>query len=181
MTDKNEGGKRKDDVIMSQSAGDGLFRRVAAILEVARSNVARSVNTNMVLAYWLIGREIVQELQGGQDRAEYGKQIVENLSAKLTKNYGRGFSTTNLWYFRQFFQVYSNRLEILHPAGGESGSGEILHITGGELISTIESRLSGDQSQRPFSVRQNKFLHPSICRFYQPKKNCNWNSSVNAN
>ncbi len=103
-----------------REAGESdLFQRVAAILDQARGNVARSVNTNMVLAYWLIGREIVQELQGGEERAEYGKQVVESLSAQLTQKYEKGFSTTNLWYFRQFFQVYSTRVEILHPSGGE--------------------------------------------------------------
>lgn len=50
-----------------------LFDRVAAILDAARSSVVRAVNSRMVVAYWLIGREIVQELQGGDERAEYGK------------------------------------------------------------------------------------------------------------
>ncbi|XZE20314.1 PDDEXK nuclease domain-containing protein [Pirellulaceae bacterium SH449] len=148
---KDEGGRMKGEKGLMQPSLEGLFQRVVAILDQARSNVARSVNTNMVLAYWLIGHEIVQELQGGQERAEYGKQVIENLSARLTERYGRGFSTTNLWYFRQFFQVYSSRMEILHPPGGESGTGDILHMTGGELISTIESRPSGEQSQHPFS------------------------------
>jgi len=74
----------------------------------------------MVLAYWHIGREIVQELQKGKNRAEYGKQIIKQLSAKLNKKYGKGFSSTNLWYFRQFYVVYSNREpRIRHKACGE--------------------------------------------------------------
>ncbi|MBV5327153.1 MAG: DUF1016 domain-containing protein, partial [Chlorobium sp.] len=64
---------------MVQPGEESLFQRVAAILEQARANVVRSVNSNMVLAYWLIGREIVQELQGGEERAEYGKQVLEVL------------------------------------------------------------------------------------------------------
>jgi hypothetical protein len=82
--------------------GDDLFDRVVSILEQARANVVRSVNNNMVIAYWLIGREIVQEIQGGDERAEYGKQVIEQLSANLTHKYGRGFSTTNLRYFGLF-------------------------------------------------------------------------------
>ena len=62
---------------------EALFGRVVSILEQARGNVVRVVNTNMVLAYWLIGREIVQELQGGAERAEYGKKVVEDLSAHV--------------------------------------------------------------------------------------------------
>ena len=64
---------------------DALFGRVVSILEQARGNVVRAVNTQMVLAYWLIGREIVQELQGGEERAAYGKKIIEDLSARLTQ------------------------------------------------------------------------------------------------
>ena len=100
--------------------GGTLFDRVVQILEQARSNVVQSVNTNMIKAYWLIGREIVVELQGGEERAVYGKQVIEMLSRQLTKCYGRGFSATNLKYFRLFFQAYPCRLNVIrHPAGDE--------------------------------------------------------------
>jgi len=112
---------------------DSLFSRVVTILESARSNVVRSVNSNMVAAYWLIGREIVQELQKGEERAEYGKQVIEDLSERLTAQYGKGFSTTNLWYFRQFYQKYPNRLSILHPQGGECVKSGNLHPAGGKF------------------------------------------------
>ena len=75
-----------------------LFERVATILDEARNNVVRSVNNNMVIAYWLIGREIVEEIQKGKNRAAYGKSLIEDLSQKLVETYGRGFSTTNLRY-----------------------------------------------------------------------------------
>jgi hypothetical protein len=100
---------------------DALFGRVVSILEQAQENVVRAVNTNMVLAYWLIGREIIQELQGGEERAEYGKRVVEELSARLTERYGKGFSAQTLWKFRLFYQVYSDRISILSPSGREFG------------------------------------------------------------
>jgi hypothetical protein len=54
------------------------------------------------------------------ERAEYGKQVIEQLSERLTEKYGRGFSTTNLRYFRTFYTVYSDRIpEIRHIACGE--------------------------------------------------------------
>ena len=105
-------------------ANDTLFDRVATILEEARSNVVRAVNSNMVIAYWLIGREIVQELQGGEERAAYGKKVIEDLSAKLTARYGRGFSTTNLRYFRTFYVVYGDR----HPEIRQIGSGALANM-----------------------------------------------------
>lgn len=112
---------------------DALFGRVASILDEARSNVVRAVNTQMVLAYWSIGREIVQELQGGEERAAYGRQVLENLSMGLTQRYGKGFSVTNLKYFRLFYQAFPERLAIRHPVGDESENTEMHHPTGGDL------------------------------------------------
>ncbi len=75
----------------------------------------------MVVAYWLIGREIVEEQQKGKQRAGYGKYLIDSLSQRLTEKYGKGFSTTNLRYFRTFYQKYSDRLpEIRHMPCGES-------------------------------------------------------------
>ena len=114
--------------------GDDLFDRVVSILEQSRANVVRSVNNNMVIAYWLIGREIVQEIQGGDERAEYGKQVIEQLSAKLTQKYGRGFSTTNVRYFRTFYAAYSDRVpEIRHIACGEFKASGKRHTQSGVL------------------------------------------------
>ena len=139
----------KHEMITAQ--GDSLFSRVVSILEQARSNVVRSVNTNMVLAYWLIGQEIVLELQGGEERAEYGRQLVEGLSAQLTARFGRGFSTTNLWYFRQFYLAYQNRVKILHTAGGEFAISQKIHPAGGELTGRQKGPPAGDESLHGFS------------------------------
>jgi hypothetical protein len=106
---------------MKQLHECSLLDRVVKILEQTRTNVVRAVNSNMVTAYWLIGREIVLELQGGDERAEYGKQVIENLSERLTSRYGKGFSAPTLWKFRQFYQAYSLREPtILSPAGRDS-------------------------------------------------------------
>ena len=121
---------------MQPASGD-LFDRVVSILEQARANVVRAVNSHMVIAYWLIGREIVQALQGGDERAEYGKEVVKQLSVRLTGKYGKGFSTTNLWYFRQFYFVFSARHpEIRHKPCGESGLDKKLHKPCGEFSPT---------------------------------------------
>jgi predicted nuclease of restriction endonuclease-like (RecB) superfamily len=111
-----------------------LFGRVAAILEQARGAVVRAVNTNMVLAYWLIGREIVHDLQAGEERAEYGEKVVEELSARLTVRYGKGFSVPNLKNFRQFYQAYSERVvQIGYPPGSQSEERPIPFPAGREL------------------------------------------------
>jgi len=102
--------------------GGDLVGRVVTILDQARANVVRAVNSNMVLAYWLIGREIVQALQGGEDRADYGSRLLGDLAAALKSRYGRGFSVTNLKYFRLFYQTYDKRLpEIGHEPRDQLG------------------------------------------------------------
>lgn len=120
------------------AAVDGLFVRVTAILDHARRSVVRSVNSEMVLAYWHIGREIVEALQGGSERAGYGSTLIETLAQRLATRYGKGFSSTNLRYFRTFYQVYAERTpEIRHmPCGespGELDAGEIRHTPRGVL------------------------------------------------
>jgi predicted nuclease of restriction endonuclease-like (RecB) superfamily len=100
--------RRKSDQLMVPD-GSELFARVAKILELARVNVVRTVNSQMVIAYWLIGREIVEELQKGRDRAGYGKRLLANLSQALSEKFGGGFSVPNLKLFRQFYQTFSDR------------------------------------------------------------------------
>ena len=90
-------------------SGDDLFERVSSILSQSRDNVVSAVNSQMVLAYWLIGREIVLEIQDGEDRAEYGENVLHHLSEKLSLRFGAGYSVPNLRNFRQFFLVYRAR------------------------------------------------------------------------
>jgi len=113
-----------------------LFGRVASILEQARNGIVRSVNCGTVLAYWLIGREIVHELQANAERAEYGKQIIEELAEQLTQHYGDGYSETNLKAFRRFYLTYSQRVvesPIRHPLGAQFESAPIRYPVGSEL------------------------------------------------
>ena len=78
---------------------DALLDRVVAIMDGARERVVRRVNHEMLIAYWHIGREIVEQVQEGEGRAAYGRQVLEALSLHLGSHYGRGFSVTNLKHF----------------------------------------------------------------------------------
>jgi len=75
---------------LAQAAFAALFLRVQRILEEARAQVVRTVNTEMVRAYWLIGREIVEEEQQGHARAGYGEALIGQLSAQLQARFGKG-------------------------------------------------------------------------------------------
>lgn len=85
---------------------DVLYSQIASILEQNRKSFAVAVNTAMVRTYYEIGRSIVENEQKGNVRAEYGKEVLKNLSARLTANYGKGFSTTNLKQMRDFYLTY---------------------------------------------------------------------------
>lgn len=104
-----------------------LYERIREILESARVTAARSVNTTQVVANWLIGREIVEEEQRGSNRAEYGQQLIYQLSECLKKDFGTGYSAQNLFYMRQFYQSYpllSPASEIFHALRGKSAESE---------------------------------------------------------
>ena len=88
---------------------DHLFKRIQEILENARHKVYRTANTEMLRAYWNVGREIIVEEQKGQDRAKYGRGLIRDLAIRLTKEYGRGFTETNLKYMRQFYLTFKKR------------------------------------------------------------------------
>lgn len=81
----------------------GLVGDIGALLEQARHSSARAVNALMTATYWEIGRRIVEFEQGGAKRAEYGDELLVNLSRDLTAQFNRGFSRQNLQYMRQFY------------------------------------------------------------------------------
>jgi len=85
---------------------DNLYKIVHEIIDNARSRVYQTVNIEMLQTYWNIGRVIVEEEQRGKGRAEYGSFLILNLSEKLTREYGKGFTISNLKYMRQFYQVF---------------------------------------------------------------------------
>src|ERR1035437_1467898 len=118
-----------------------LLTRVRHILIEARNRSLQMANQEMVIAYWKVGREIVEEEQRGKSRAEYGQRVIEHLSVKLTGELGLGYSKNNLWYMRQFYLIYSPHVlrQKLHALRGKSGpptDSGILHALRGELTWT---------------------------------------------
>ncbi|MGM9868461.1 MAG: DUF1016 N-terminal domain-containing protein [Sodaliphilus sp.] len=83
-----------------------LFSQIKQVLDEARQQVARSVNSTIVKAYWQVGKYIVEYEQQGKGRAEYGKGIINNLSQQLMKEYGGGFSCANLRYMKQLYLLF---------------------------------------------------------------------------
>ena len=86
---------------------DGLYQKIAGHIRVARSNIVRAVNTEQVNAYWLIGRDIVEEEQAGKERADYGTYLLKEISERLAKEFGKGFGLATIKDIRRFYLVYS--------------------------------------------------------------------------
>ncbi|WP_251213410.1 PDDEXK nuclease domain-containing protein [Adlercreutzia murintestinalis] len=83
-----------------------LVAEIGDTLKLARNNVAKHVNAGLLTAYWNIGRLIVTYEQSGKDRAAYGDETLKRLSERLSSQYGKGFSRTNLYHMREFYLTH---------------------------------------------------------------------------
>lgn len=83
-----------------------MISQIREIMINARKNAAAQVNNELLTAYWNIGRVIVEHEQGSDIRAEYGQSTLKQISKQLTKEFGRGFSVSNLQFMRRFYQTY---------------------------------------------------------------------------
>src|SRR4051812_1127934 len=83
-----------------------LYSEIRTLLQQARQTAYRTVNFTMVLAYWQMGKLIVEYEQKEKTNTGYGDYLINDLSKKLSKEFGRGFGPTNLKYFRQFYLVF---------------------------------------------------------------------------
>lgn len=103
------GGKTMSDALNQSDGKRALFQNIRDIIDQVRSHVRQVVNSAMVLAYWDIGRIIVEDEQAGQERAGYGRQQLKRISEQLTQKYGKGFDVRNLRNMRRFYLVFPNR------------------------------------------------------------------------
>jgi len=117
---------------------EDVYQSVRETLSHARQKVHAVVNAAMVEAYWDVGRQIC-EAQGRATRAEYGAGLVKYLSHRLTEEFGRGYTTTNLGYMRQFYRAFP----IRHTLCGE------LHWSHYRLLIRID-----DEARREFYLRE---------------------------
>lgn len=88
------------------SGNEELYILIRKVLNEAKQNISRTVNSTMVHAYWQVGKYIVEYEQQGKERAEYGKGVINELSNKLVDEFGNGFTITNLKYMRQLYLIF---------------------------------------------------------------------------
>ena len=100
----------KRDVVKTEKArgavvDSAFYGKVRDVFEQARQFVRTTANFAMVKAYWLVGKMIVEK-QGGVVKAVYGEKLISSLSERLTADFGKGFTISNLKYMRQFYLAF---------------------------------------------------------------------------
>ena len=100
-------------MIIKYQNTDNVLEDVCSIIESARDYAYKSVNIALVERNWLIGYRIAEEELKGNDRADYGLEIIKKLSKELTKQYGKGYDSRNLYYFLNFYKLFPNILNAL--------------------------------------------------------------------
>lgn len=95
--------QKKDEMIQA------VYAEIQQLIQAARDKVYQTANFEMVKAYWEIGKRIVEQEQQGEERAEYGKYLIKELSKRLQTEFGSGFNETNLRYMRLFYQKFPIR------------------------------------------------------------------------
>ena len=96
---------------MDNIQNENFYNKVIELFQNAKKNLAAAVNMTMVYSYYEAGRMIVEEEQGGKERATYGKYILKELSQRLTQKFGRGYSYDNLKLMRKFYLVSAEQTE----------------------------------------------------------------------
>ena len=139
---------------MPDSYGD-IHSAIVQLLEEARRAAARSVNALMTASYWEIGRRIVEAEQGGQERAEYGEQIIKRLAEDLTTRFGRGFSRQNLQQMRLFYLGWP--------------TGQICQTPSGKSMPMTKAQTMSGESESPHilqTLSAKSFDLPSLARHF---------------
>jgi len=90
---------------ITETSSGQVFDIIAGLIEKARHKIATTINEEMVILYWNIGKTIKKEIIKSV-RAEYGKQILHSLSRELTQRYGKGFAEQSLWHMVKFYETY---------------------------------------------------------------------------
>ena len=148
---------------------------------MARSHIARTVNTAMVHAYWLIGREIVEVEQHGAGRAAYGEELLKKLAARLAQRFGKGFNLTGLKRMRQFYRAFPRGSALPAEFGGpEKGAAArptamptSMAWSPHRIASGIEDRCA-EPARRGHLHRSNVLLNRDLCprapRWQSPRR-----------
>ena len=98
----------QNNIMKNYVKTDDIVKDMCGIIESSRDAAYHAVNTALVQRNWLLGYRIAEEELQGSDRAEYGAEVIKTLSKELTRDYGKGFTKSNLYSFYAFYKAYPN-------------------------------------------------------------------------
>jgi len=159
-----------------------LLTEVRQLVQSARRSISTIVDTFQVMTNFEIGRRIVEHEQKGAKRAVYGAELLKELSSRLTEEFGRGFSRSNLEYMRKFFLEWQKHASISQTASGKLAGQEILQTASGQSALTEISQTPSGKFKRPFTLSWSHYVvlmtiqDPEERSFYEIESaQSNWN------
>ena len=136
-----------------------LIYEIRDLIQSARRAVVHSVDLIQVLTNFEIGRRIVYHEQGGEERAEYGKALLKELSVALTAEFGRGFSRSNLEYIRKFYLTYQDRAaQIAQTPSAKFLTDEKSQIPSGKSVAARKSQIPSGTFTIPFNLSWSQYV-----------------------
>ena len=144
--------KENNSMIIKYQNTDDVLKDVCSIIESARNYAYQSVNIALVERNWFIGYRIAEEELKGENRANYGTEILKKLSKELKKEYGKGFELRNLYYFLQFYKTFPN---ILHSVNAKSNMLSWTHYKTLLQVEDVKARewYAEETAKQTWSVR----------------------------
>ena len=136
-----------------------LIHEIRDLIQSARRAVVHSVDLIQVLTNFEIGRRIVYHEQGGEERAEYGKALLKELSVALAAEFGRGFSRSNLEYMRKFYLTYQDRAaQIAQTPSAKFLTDEKSQIPSGKSVAVRKSQIPSGTFAIPFNLSWSQYV-----------------------
>ena len=138
-----------------------LIHEIRDLILSARRAVAHSVDLIQVLTNFEIGRCIIEHEQGGEERAQYGKALLKELSAALTAEFGRGFSRSNLEYMRKFYLTYQDRAtQIAQTPSVKFLADKKSQMPSGKSVTARKSQIASGTFAIPFNLSWSQYVFP---------------------
>ena len=141
-----------------------IYEDIRALVLSVRQTIARGVDLLQVHTNYEIGRRIFEQEQSGSERAEYGQELMKDLAARLTEEFGGGFSLSNIKYMRQFYLAYPDRVSrIGQTVSGQFKGQPISQTESGQSVTasisqTLPGILGDDQSAEPFTLSWSHYV-----------------------
>ena len=133
---------------------ENFYNKVKELLRHARKTVVQTVNKTMVITYFEIGKMIVEEEQKGKERAEYGQQLTRELSQRLSTEFGKGFSVTNIQQMRNFYRIYQKQQTLSVNSEKQQTLSDIFNLSWSHYLKLM--RIKDENERKFYEIEANK-------------------------